>query len=1132
MKFKWGISECISAVLLSVSVVLLAAALSVPRLPGDTDAAARRLGRVVEKRLALLDKYVDRPEAKLPADMVIYCYGSDSLEYWRNQFPVANDDIRTGIMLQRLVNPRGVMFTPLAEVGENWAFHNFGTRWYVARRHVLDDRVILEGLEIADSRASSYNGANPRLRLGDKFTVRPLSNSGGSAVQIDGEPCFKVAYESLGGGVLPANPSCIWMAFLLFLAAVMLFLNGSKTPRRFVIAVLAIVVSMASMHIWGHTAQSIHKIFSPALFAGHGMFCSLGAVVIFNLAILLLAVCCQMMGKRLFSSPRTRLGKTATAVLAVAAVLAICIYTALEFHSIIKDSSITLELYKLPALSVYTLLVYASFMTMLLSVPMILQMRFGPMSLRRRTGLALLMAAGLVTITSISGFDKEKSRLEIMSNRLAVDRDISLELQLRRVEPQIAGDLFISSLSALDNAVHTIHNRLADNYFSRLDQDYVLNVYLLHDMDTTPQSASFFNSRISSGEAIAPNSRFIYTETDNGPRYDGVFLYYNGDYGLSRLIVEVEPKIGATASRRASVPSFYSYARYRGEDLKSFHGNYPYPTVLEKDPGEGQDGYVHFVNQVTDEETVIISRQKFGLVNYIISVLFLALLEFLLFFLVARKEQGMEHRPVRNFYRTRVISVLFVSLTLTLVVMATVSVVFVYRLNASNITKIMSDSIGSLQSSVQGALKDISSVEQLDTPQGKALLTSITSESNSQISLYRPDGRLLTASGTVSGQRRVTYCRMDETAWRAITGKRMSFYYQKEKQGQRGLYCIYAPILGESGKTIAILRSPYSGGDTFSFERDAVIHSVTIFTAFLILLILAGVAVAKVIDRMLNPLIEMGRKMSSANLDSPELIQYDNDDEILPLVQAYNRMVTELSESSRQLAQAERDKAWSSMARQVAHEIKNPLTPMKLQLQRIIRLKQKDAPDWQDKFDEVTAVLLDHIDILTETANEFSTFAKLYSEEPTTIDLDKVLREEMSMFDNREDIRFDYMGLSGVTVTGPKPQLTRVFVNLINNAVQAVDGMAEGGRVVVSLRNSVQDGWYDIVFEDNGPGVSEENVSKLFTPNFTTKSGGTGLGLAISRSVLERCGATISYSRSFVLGGACFTIRYPKDSFA
>jgi signal transduction histidine kinase len=193
----------------------------------------------------------------------------------------------------------------------------------------------------------------------------------------------------------------------------------------------------------------------------------------------------------------------------------------------------------------------------------------------------------------------------------------------------------------------------------------------------------------------------------------------------------------------------------------------------------------------------------------------------------------------------------------------------------------------------------------------------------------------------------------------------------------------------------------------------------------------------------------------------------------------------------------------------------------------LIRMKQTGNPAWEEKFDEVSASVLEHIDILADTANEFSTFAKLYSEEPVRIDLDALVREEVSMFDAREDITFEYFGLEGAEVMGPKPQPTRVLVNLVTNAVQALEGR-EDGRIRVFLRNSSKEGFYDIVVEDSGPGVKEENRVKLFTPDFTTKSHGTGLGLAICRNIVERCGGEIGYSKSFTLGGACFTVRYPK----
>ena len=250
-------------------------------------------------------------------------------------------------------------------------------------------------------------------------------------------------------------------------------------------------------------------------------------------------------------------------------------------------------------------------------------------------------------------------------------------------------------------------------------------------------------------------------------------------------------------------------------------------------------------------------------------------------------------------------------------------------------------------------------------------------------------------------------------------------------------------------------------------------------------------------------------------------------------------MVKDLSDSTRQLAQAERDKAWSQMARQVAHEIKNPLTPIKLEIQRLIRLKHNNNPKWEEKFDTVAAVVLEHIQILSDTANEFSTFAKLYTEDPVLVDLDKTLKDQLVIFDNRENIRFTYIGMEEAYVMAPKPQLIRVFVNLITNAIQAVEIMQKEaedrgeavceGQIQIYLRNSIKAGCYDIVFDDNGPGVKGENLDKLFTPNFTTKTGGTGLGLAICRNIIQKCNGDITYQKSFTLNGASFTVTIPKQ---
>ncbi|MBQ7194437.1 MAG: cache domain-containing protein, partial [Bacteroidales bacterium] len=559
----------------------------------------------------------------------------------------------------------------------------------------------------------------------------------------------------------------------------------------------------------------------------------------------------------------------------------------------------------------------------------------------------------------------------------------------------------------------------------------------------------------------------------------------------------------------------------------------------EQMPVFRKNGYVHFVNRLEEDDIILISRPRMHVSGFLVAAVFLGLLLFLVFSLPL-----LGHRRPRpfekNYYRSQVMVVLIVSLVVTLVTMALVSVYFVYERNEANLRSVMSSKISSLQETVETRFRYVQGPSELNSADVDAALEDWSELAGMDITLYTPDGRAFLSTAPEMFERMLIGRRMDGEAFESIVYQHRRYYIHREKIGAHAYYAMYAPVFNLDGRMVAILSCPYTP-DSYTFSQDAILHSSTIIAVFIILLILARLMTSAVVDRMFGPLVEMGRKMNATSVDNLEYIEYDRDDEISTLVQSYNRMVSDLSESTRQLAQAERDKAWSAMARQVAHEIKNPLTPMKLQLQRIIRLKAKGDSRWQENFDEMARVILDHIDMLSDTANEFSTFAKLYSEEPTSIRLDLLIEEELAMFGNRDNIEFTFLGMGPVTVMGPKPQLTRVFVNLIANAVQAVEGALSAaetgsetgasagrrGQVMVSLRKATEEGYYDIVFEDNGPGVSEENQDKLFTPNFTTKTGGTGLGLAISRSILERCGAAISYSRSFTLGGACFTIKYP-----
>ena len=758
---------------------------------------------------------------------------------------------------------------------------------------------------------------------------------------------------------------------------------------------------------------------------------------------------------------------------------------------------------------------------------------------------------------SILGIRKEADRAEIWTSRLAMDRDLGLELRLREVENAIASDNVIAEVVRNSGDYKVVLNRIAESYLNRISKGYDVSVFLFRDNVSDPQILKYFNERFGDAVPIAPGSRFSYGRSSAGrPQYTGLFMYYFPEDGVYRLLVGLNSKadkedrgysfiLDESSPGGIVIPVQYSYAKYIGGKLVSYKGDYAYPTVLggkfksalaNSAERAAYGNYVHFYEELSPEESIVISRPRIGVLRYVVAgcMIFLLAYFWISAFTLGRKRTSDFEK---NYYKSRVNAVILLSMTMTLVTMSLIMVFFVYKRNDENVRKLMSSKITTIQSLVANRVRGFSSFTEMTGQDVSAILDEVARYTRTDISLYSPGGKVFNSTSPEIFERMIIGSRTNPEAYRNIMYNRKRFYIHKERIAGRPFYTMYAPLINDKGDILAILGAPYTDSG-LSFKSDAVFHSIFVIIVFFILLILTMFFTTKVVDKLFGPLSVMGRKMLSARTGGLEYIIYDKEDEISSLVRAYNLMVHDLYESGKQVAQAERERAWSEMARQVAHEIKNPLTPMKLEIQRLIRMKRNNDPKFELRFEDAARVILDSIDVLTDTANEFSTFAKLYSEEMVDIDLDALASDQISMFDNRDDIRFEYYGLKGAVVRGPKPQLTRVFVNLLTSAVQALDSRTADagdnenepfrGHIVLSLRNSSKDGFYDIVVEDNGPGIKDENRARLFTPNFTTKSSGTGLGLAICKNIIERCGGEIFYSRSFALGGACFTVRYPK----
>lgn len=1185
MRFKFLTYRGLAIACFAISMLLFLLSMLEFFSDSHTGNIAQRTSKVVEARLEILNDFVEEAKStqdgqqikNLPEDMVIYRYVNDSLKSWSNQFSTINDDISAKLEIQKLASQRSRIISPLTSVTSELSFTNLGPKWYLLKSvEGADGEKIIAGLEVLNTLMPdlyrSGNGVNPHFHLSDKFVILPLHYSEGIPVAINDAPLFKVAFGPTSMTGQFNNSILRWLALLFLAASAVLFLALHRTIKAYIVVNLTLLGILIAALIWGYKIGEVSNIFSPTLYAD-GTFFSLGALLLSNTYVLLFNVCAYLIRRRIIAHIRhnesnTKLKKSIYGVIVLLLATASIVYTHHTLTSLINNSSITLELYRWNDQIFYTILVYLSYAGIFISTLLLLQMlrpvvwklaglRYNLFSRKSLAAMAFIWALYMTATAGILGFKKEENRVQVWANRLAVDRNISLEIQLRSLEEDIATDQILWTLAAHSNTEEAIQQRISEYYLSHLRHSCKPNIIIVKEQN--PEAMAYLEKIINSGEPVSDGSRFLVVRNNGRNSYAGIFLFYSPESGPSHMILEIEPSTNSedkgyfTLLQEQSnpgsviIPPIYSYAKYDDNRLSLYKGNFPYPTYISepadsimKNGGQNvvrENGYVHFQHNFSQNETIAISRPtRTPMVLFTsFSYLFLCLTLLMQVFVRGGKTRHFK----TNYFRTRINSILFISSCLILASMTIISVLFVYRRNEVNMHNLMSSKISTIQALIENRTRYANSWKDLATPEFAQEIEKISATTQSDISIFTPEGKVFRSTSPEVYERMIIGSRIDPEAYYNICKKNQRFYINRTEVANIKLWTLYAPVFNGKGELLAIINSPYTDR-SLDFRREATTHAAMIINLFLLLLIGSLLFTTREVNSMFAPLVEMGRKMKSADINNLEYIIYKRDDEISSLVDAYNRMVRDLSQSTIKLAQAERDNAWSQMARQVAHEIKNPLTPIKLELQRLIRLKEKNNPAWEEKFDKVSKVILEHIDILSDTANEFSTFAKLYSETPTLLDLDKILKDQLLIFDNKDNIKISYVGMEEAIVMAPKPQLIRVFVNLITNAVQAVEirqrELAEHsdepfeGKVMIFLRNSTREGYYDIVVDDNGSGVKEENLSKLFTPNFTTKSGGTGLGLAICRNIIEKCNGEISYQKSFVLGGASFTVTIPMKS--
>jgi len=568
----------------------------------------------------------------------------------------------------------------------------------------------------------------------------------------------------------------------------------------------------------------------------------------------------------------------------------------------------------------------------------------------------------------------------------------------------------------------------------------------------------------------------------------------------------------------------YSYAIYVNRRLSRYYNDYPFPTYLEPAELPKTEFKIEKVKNYevlwykgSANNIIIIAKKNVSFLEAItlFSYLFTTFLFLLAFYrlgaLIVRSRLSL---PVLRSYwefsiRSQIHSTIIMVSLLSFLVIGVATILFFInrydrdqRDSLTSTIKIMINELQNRFGNENTVINAMMLYSDSSTADLEALMGEITEIHGSDVNFYDTLGNLKVYSNPLIYQKGVLSEKMNPEAFFELRHMRAIQVVTEEKLGRTDFKSIYCPIRDKDGRAYAYLNVPsFRNQGELTQEISNFLVTVINLNAFIFLV--AGAIALVITNRITSSFTIIGQKMRDINLNKiNQEIQWKRKDEIGELVNEYNKMVRKLDESADALAKSEREGAWRQMARQVAHEIKNPLTPMKLSIQYLQKAIDNNSPNVKAMTGSVANTLIEQIDHLSKIASDFSQFANIGNPRNEVFDLHELLSSLTLLYEATERLHFTWEKLDHrLMMMADKTQLNRLFTNLLQNAVEASEHKEE---IIIIMREELLGDDVIISVSDNGDGIPEHIQSKIFTPNFTTKSSGTGLGLAMSKSIAEQ----------------------------
>ena len=776
--------------------------------------------------------------------------------------------------------------------------------------------------------------------------------------------------------------------------------------------------------------------------------------------------------------------------------------------------------------------------------------------------MVLIFDIFIVAQTFLLNIKKEKESrmflIESLANNLEGEQDPVAEMFLTDLENSIKSDPNIKDMIENDDIYdEDLRQYLIKNYFlgylSRYDVQVVLcfpeaELYV-NGSSMTYDCYNYFDSLIvNTGEILYGSNHFYFLKKNNGRiSYFGTFKYFENDANFeTRIFLELISKpffeglgypellISDKEKNKLDILKGYSYAKYvdgnlvkkSGDYLYKLHNDQFFTDSLSDKKFIALNHYSHLVYSPYKNVEVVMSYPLNSVSNVLISFSILYIIFILLTFAIvyiARFFQISSLHPSTIQERIQILMVLL--MVFLLLVIGTSSVFYSISQFKEKNNEMLSQRLKSILLELE---QSIGNENKLTEDMGEYLNVQLQKFSNifyCDINLYNLDGEILATSRPELYQKGIMGNFMNPEAYKKmlIDGERE--YIHNESIGHLNYISAYVPFLNQNNNVLAYVNLPYFVG-TNELKNEISSVLVAIINTYLIFILIAISIAVFATRQVTRPLLVIQQRLSKTRFGSKiERIEYNREDEIGQLVNEYNHMVDELAISAEKLAKSEREGAWREMAKQIAHEIKNPLTPMKLSVQYLQKAWDDKVDDFDSYIKRVTDTLTDQINQLSVIATEFSHFAKMPVAKREPINMMEKLKNTVTMFERSSKIQFiiSNKGPEKIIVNFDGEQILSVFNNLIKNAVQSIPNESEG---VININITVKDNRVIMEFHDNGKGIPEDIREKLFTPNFTTKSSGMGLGLAIVKNIIESSGGKIWFETE-INSGTTFYVSLP-----